>query len=309
MIRTVVGRAEVWLRSFGSWLRATGPRMRAAMVALLLVVGAGAWLVSTTVGLAGETRREARSLIDEVSALTVPQLLESDTYIRLGEQSAGVEESMDKLRSRLGLFRPLEFVPFLGGKARSARTTATVGWQVARSTRLVAQGYGRAIEQRRKGGLSSVLSVLAEEKAGMEQAQALLDEAQELLLEPLLLSDRNVAILNGSVVALRVPALVASESPRSVDDGLSLLASLFSLEETLTDPWAALIDSSVVSSEVAQVRQVMGVNYYCRCASIILAGRPPVEDAVELPRSDSWGRRTPGWPSGGRSCQWQLQWP
>ena len=54
---------------------------------------------------------------------------------------------------------------------------------------------------------------------------------------------------------------------------------------------------------------LIGVNYYCRCASIILAGRPPVEDAVELPRSDSWGRRTPGWPSGGRSCQWQLQWP
>ena len=54
---------------------------------------------------------------------------------------------------------------------------------------------------------------------------------------------------------------------------------------------------------------VIGVNYYCRCASIIFAGRPPVEDAFELPRSDSWGRRTPGWPSGGRSCQWQLQWP
>ena len=36
--------------------------------------------------------------------------------------------------------------------------------------------------------------------------------------------------------------------------------------------FAALIDSSVVSSEVAQVRQLIGVNYYCRCASIILAG-------------------------------------
>ena len=56
-------------------------------------------------------------------------------------------------------------------------------------------------------------------------------------------------------------------------------------------------------------RRVIGVNYYCRCASIIFAGRPPVEDAVELPWSDSWGRRTPRWPSGGRSCQWQLQWP
>ena len=59
----------------------------------------------------------------------------------------------------------------------------------------------------------------------------------------------------------------------------------------------------------SQQHHVIGVNYYCRCASIIFAGRPPVEDASELPRSDSWGRRTPGWPSGGRSCQWQLQWP
>ena len=39
---------------------------------------------------------------------------------------------------------------------------------------------------------------------------------------------------------------------------------------------------------------LIGVNYICRCASIILAGWPPVEDVVELPRSDSWGRRTPG---------------
>ena len=43
-----------------------------------------------------------------------------------------------------------------------------------------------------------------------------------------------------------------------------------------------------------QTDGLIGVNYFCRCASIILAGRPPVEDAVELPRSDSWGRRTPG---------------
>ena len=40
--------------------------------------------------------------------------------------------------------------------------------------------------------------------------------------------------------------------------------------------------------------RVIGVNYFCRCASIILAGCPPFEDAVELHRSDSWGRRTPG---------------
>ena len=39
---------------------------------------------------------------------------------------------------------------------------------------------------------------------------------------------------------------------------------------------------------------MIGVNYICRCASIILAGWPPVEDVVELHRSDSWGRRTPG---------------
>ena len=39
---------------------------------------------------------------------------------------------------------------------------------------------------------------------------------------------------------------------------------------------------------------LIGVNYICRCASIILAGCPPFEDAVELHRSDSWGRRTPG---------------
>jgi hypothetical protein len=42
------------------------------------------------------------------------------------------------------------------------------------------------------------------------------------------------------------------------------------------------------------MRLLIGVNYSCRCASIILAGWPPVEDVVELHRSDSWERRTPG---------------
>ena len=76
---------------------------------------------------------------------------------------------------------------------------------------------------------------------------------------------------------------------------------------TCLDPGGA--QSAVRGMPVLFGHRVIGVNYFCRCASIIFAGRPSVEDASELPRSDSWGRRTPRWPSGGRSCQWQLQWP
>ena len=40
---------------------------------------------------------------------------------------------------------------------------------------------------------------------------------------------------------------------------------------------------------------LFGVNYFCRLASIILAGSPPYPDpAVEPLRSGSWGRRIPG---------------
>ena len=42
-------------------------------------------------------------------------------------------------------------------------------------------------------------------------------------------------------------------------------------------------------------RRVFGVNYFCRLASIILAGSPPYPDAAAGPlRSGSWGRRIPG---------------
>ena len=58
--------------------------------------------------------------------------------------------------------------------------------------------------------------------------------------------------------------------------------------------WQRRSPATVRMGESAPGEVVIGVNYFCRCASIILAGRPPVEDAVELPRSDSWGRRTPG---------------
>ena len=64
--------------------------------------------------------------------------------------------------------------------------------------------------------------------------------------------------------------------------------------------WYSDFTFSDLCNHLAAVRvapgidEVIGVNYFCRCASIIFAGRPPVEDAVGLHRSDSWGRRTPG---------------
>ena len=83
---------------------------------------------------------------------------------------------------------------------------------------------------------------------------------------------------------------------------------------TLPRPWRRqheaieIADEDVISEDGAEIysmlrgagvdtlffTRVIGVNYFCRCASIILAGWPPVEDVVELHRFDSWGRRTPG---------------
>ena len=48
-------------------------------------------------------------------------------------------------------------------------------------------------------------------------------------------------------------------------------------------------------NEVLDQRQVFNVNYFCRCAPIILAGSPPYPaSAAEPLRCGSWGRRIPG---------------
>ena len=59
-----------------------------------------------------------------------------------------------------------------------------------------------------------------------------------------------------------------------------------------------------------QRRVVFNVNYFCRLASIILAGSPPYPDPAVGPlRSGSWGHRIPGSPSGGPPGRWPLPWP
>ena len=55
---------------------------------------------------------------------------------------------------------------------------------------------------------------------------------------------------------------------------------------------------------------MFNVNYFCRLASIILAGSPPYPAPAAGPlRSGSWGRRIPGSPSGGPPGRWPLPWP
>ena len=55
---------------------------------------------------------------------------------------------------------------------------------------------------------------------------------------------------------------------------------------------------------------LFNVNYFCRLASIILAGSPPYPAPAAGPlRSGSWGHRIPGSPSGGPPGRWPPPWP
>ena len=59
-----------------------------------------------------------------------------------------------------------------------------------------------------------------------------------------------------------------------------------------------------------QLAHLFNVNYFCRLASISLAGSPPYSDPAAGPlRSGSWGRRIPGSPSGGPPGLWPPPWP
>ena len=255
-IRQGITRGIPWLLGRGlAWVQGTSLRMRLVLGALVVLAAAIGGLGWATAQAAQETLREARALIDEAASLRVGQLLEPATYSRLAEQSAQTERATERLRSRLGLLRPLELVPFLGHRVRAARNTATVGLEVARATRLVVGAYGHAVEARRTGGLEALQAALAEHKEDLEQARDSLNRTRELLAKPLLLSDREAAILNGSVVALRTAALVAAESPRAVDDGLELLRGIFDLQQALEDPSSALLESEKVSQVTAEVRR------------------------------------------------------
>ena len=160
LYRTVAQYAVPRIQRGAAWVRGLRLRTRVALLVVLALVGAIGGMGWATAPMITDTRQEARLLLDEVASLEVAQLLEPGVYAELAEQSGRTELAMGRLRSRLGWFRPLEVVPFLGGRVRSARNTAQVGLEVAGATQQVATVYGEVVTARRDGGLPAVQAAL-----------------------------------------------------------------------------------------------------------------------------------------------------
>ena len=216
----------------------------------------GAILLGTTTAIAAtDARRELRALLDEVSSLSIANLLEPSSYAVLAESAARTEEALQRLDSRLGAFGPLELVPFVGGRVRAARNTARLGSEMAFAARRVIVAYGDAVDERRLGGPSELVEALRRHRASLEEAERALARAASLATGPLVLDTRDATLANATVGALRSLAAVAIASPASVDDGFALVERVFELQELVDDPIAALAESQAFGRHIAVVRQ------------------------------------------------------
>ncbi|MCH7607255.1 MAG: DUF4012 domain-containing protein [Chloroflexi bacterium] len=220
------------------------------------VLGLSAILLGTAVASAArDAQQELRALLDEASGLSIASLLEPGTYAVLAESATRTEEAMQRLNARLRALGPLELIPFAGGRVRAARNTAALGRELASAGRRVIEAYGDAVDERLAGGPAAVEAALRQHREALEETEDALARAASLATGPLVLDLRDATLVNATIGALRSLTAVAIASPASVDDGLELLQRLFDLQELITDPLAALTETSAASRHIAAVRQ------------------------------------------------------
>ena len=252
-VRRLIQKATTWARN-------TGIRTRisvAAAVLLIVTLGFASW---SALGAAREAEVEARSLLNEVSALSVGQLLEPDVYRGLSEQAARTDQAVSRLQSRLRLFRPLEWVPVLGTRLESGRNTAELAQVMAEATQLLTNTLATALTARRNGDEGAFSRAFSEHEQALDAVRLSLAGAEELSQRPVLLDEDDRLLLRAGFRFLRTASLIAATSPQTLEGGVEVLQSIFNLQQMLDTPWAALLDSERIGREVSstqlQVRNI-----------------------------------------------------
>ncbi|MEE8518161.1 MAG: DUF4012 domain-containing protein, partial [Dehalococcoidia bacterium] len=256
----VVLLAVAWIvtRTFGlfRWglLRVLFRRRLAVPLAIALVV-IGAWLAIATVFAANDARAEVTALINEASSVTAAGLLEPGVYARISDRSEQTLEAVERVRSRLGLFRPIEFIPGLGGRVRAARNTVDLGSEVAFAANRVLRAYEEALTTRRAGGREALEAAMVAHGGALLEAEAALDRAAVLVTKPLVINDREIALVTASIEALRSLALIAIVNPATVDEGLEFVRVVSDMQGLLNAPLETLGDTEHLAGLISELRQ------------------------------------------------------
>ena len=251
MITGSVASVRRRLTGAGAWVRRTGLRTRVAFGLGLVVVIALGIVGCSTVSAARDAEVEAKALINEVSTLSIGQLLEPEVYRGLAQQAARTDQAVATLKSRLTLLRPLEFVPFLGGQVKAARNTAEAAHVLASATILLSEASASALVARQAGDADAFNAVFSSRAQELESAMRSLQQVEALLEGKLLLDAGDIALLRGGVLTLQTVTLLAAESPQAIEDGVEVLQGVFNLQQLLVDPWTILQEADKVDREVS----------------------------------------------------------
>ncbi len=221
------------------------------MAVAALLVASGAWVALAAASAAESAKAELNTMIAEATALDLASLNEPGTYSILTEQSLAVLGHLEEVKARFGLFRPLEFVPVVGGRVEAARNTVEVGVGLAHAAGVVLSAYGNALDDRQLGGQAADGAALGARQRELDGALVSLARASTAAERPLVLSDKERGLVVVSIGVLRSLATVAIESPQAVDDGFAILEAVQNLQGLVTDPIRALSDTGEAEALVA----------------------------------------------------------
>jgi hypothetical protein len=189
------------------------------------------WFGLGTASAARDAQDQLQSLMDQVRSDAGSGLLEPGTYFLLAEQVETVQISLDEIDSRLGLLRPFQLLPFIGGKVSDASNTVRLGSHLSEAAITVIRAYGEELEAQRTGsagGLSSHVAALTESLVSLDQAEARAESGTVLS------ASQQVAVL-ASIEALRNLATMALEAPTVVQDIFELAAMLDQMRDRFPD--------------------------------------------------------------------------
>ncbi len=227
-------------------------RIRLGAAATVAVVAFFVWFALSAVSAANTARVEVADLMSQSTGLSASSLLEPGIYAQLAAQSEVTADALEDVRSKLGVFRPFEFIPILGSRVRAARNTVEIGTDFATAARIILTAYGEALAERSEG--AGVESFLASQRELLAEARAALERAESLADEETVLSANEQRCLSLGISALQSLTTIALEVPGVVDEGFALLTSANELRALADDPLMAIGQTESIRTQLEALR-------------------------------------------------------
>lgn len=212
-----------------------------------------AWFAVSALSAATAAREEVADLLSQSAGLSASSLLEPGIYAQLADQSGVTADALEDVRSKLGVFRPFQFIPILGSRVRAARNTVAIGSDFATSARIILTAYGEALAERDQGRDAS--ATFASHHDQLVEARAALDRAAALADQDTVLSSSEQRSLALGITALRSLATIGLDSPGVIESGFELLISANELRKLASDPLLVIGETKAIRAQLEILRR------------------------------------------------------